>query len=83
MSLDGVNCHCYCYSNLFSTALQINNDPGNPLTIETLPTKDPIELFGLWFKEASECKDISETSKFMTLATASRYRSHKSTPALK
>ena len=50
----------------------MNYAPEKPLSIESLPTKDPMKLFGIWFEEARECNGIMEANA-MTLATAAKY----------
>ena len=39
---------------------------------DELQAKDPIDLFHVWFKEATQCPQINEANA-MTLATCSRF----------
>jgi len=41
------------------------------MDIDNLPSKDPMELFDLWFKEISSSEEVREPNA-MTLATCNR-----------
>ncbi|KAF6041153.1 PNPO [Bugula neritina] len=53
------------------SAFRISYNPKEPMDIDNLPSKDPMELFDLWFKEISSSEEVREPNA-MTLATCNR-----------